>query len=462
MTIAQGQPAFDVGGAWASRPGEADASVEASEGVEVTVEGVPDSESLAEALVRPVRTADDAELARLIAIAKRKELEEMHEHDYRLLFERERERLRREREETGGSQVVWPWEVDVRGAAAEFSADELGGRELGARSAGSRRLLDMYGDSLRYVSMLYNKHFGRETRKAPAHMPHFLDRNILHEMIDETFPDRFAATSSHRFRDSHDMQYAFSYFYFLMNQPRPFVLEREFAEHYDLDGDGVLAAFEVRNLYLFLHNKKGPGDKKVEAEFYGMLSNCTVDYLRKHGVSRVENLTVSALPYDLVASCKPLVAALKKKISSQKKYRFELTGLEQVEFYMVPDDFNKAQKRLDDIRVKMPKFICLNDDMNKTHDPDPRTVRVLREFYHSYFPLPSPFELEPDDYHTILHVDDLRAHRRFVSLGKVLALLAAAAAAVSLLRTTWVWGWARMWLLARCRGVLHWLEPTHE
>jgi len=45
-----------------------------------------------------------------------------------------------------------------------------------------RRLLDTYADSLRHVNHIYNLAFGYTARKVPAHMPHFIDRNIMAEL----------------------------------------------------------------------------------------------------------------------------------------------------------------------------------------------------------------------------------------------------------------------------------------
>lgn len=82
---------------------------------------------------------------------------------------------------------------------------------------------------------------------------------------------------------------------------------------------------------------------------------------------------------------------------------------------MVGNNATVVQKRLDEIRAKGaprrsllvdadsvccvcfagPKFVCLNDDMNKTHAPPVELMNVLADFYESYYPKPSPFEL-PD------------------------------------------------------------------
>jgi hypothetical protein len=86
---------------------------------------------------------------------------------------------------------------------------------------GRRRslLMDTFGDSLIFVNQLYNAQFGTPDamRKVPAHMPHFIDAHVMRQ-LQATFPDQWDATSTHRFRSPTDMQYGFSYFYFLQNQ----------------------------------------------------------------------------------------------------------------------------------------------------------------------------------------------------------------------------------------------------
>lgn len=50
-------------------------------------------------------------------------------------------------------------------------------------------------------------------------MPHFLDKHILNA-LHARWPEEFNRTSSHRFRTGDDMQFAFSYMYFMMHQVR--------------------------------------------------------------------------------------------------------------------------------------------------------------------------------------------------------------------------------------------------
>ncbi len=100
----------------------------------------------------------------------------------------------------------------------------------------SRKLMDIYADSLLYVNKLYNRMYGHEARKVPAHMPHMVDREIMAE-LQEKYREQFELTSSHKVRSRDDMQFSFSYFYYLMSERRVMVLGEVF-EELDTDKSG--------------------------------------------------------------------------------------------------------------------------------------------------------------------------------------------------------------------------------
>ena len=81
------------------------------------------------------------------------------------------------------------------------------------------RQLDTYAESLLYVNRIYNLAYGFQRRRVPAHMPHLLDKWIINDM-QEKFQDEFKKTSSHKVRSAEDMQFAFSYFYFVASEKR--------------------------------------------------------------------------------------------------------------------------------------------------------------------------------------------------------------------------------------------------
>ena len=102
----------------------------------------------------------------------------------------------------------------------------------------SRKLMadDTFADSLRHVNRLFTKLYGHEARKVPAHMPHFIQSDVM-QALQEKFPEEFEETSSHKVRTANDMQYAFSYIYFLMNEKQELDIEAAF-ENLDTDNSG--------------------------------------------------------------------------------------------------------------------------------------------------------------------------------------------------------------------------------
>ena len=105
--------------------------------------------------------------------------------------------------------------------------------EYAGRQKKKSRNLDTYAESLLYANKIFNKAYGLERRKVPAHMPHLLDKTIIEEM-QKKFAGEFDKTSSHRVRNSEDMQFAFSYFYFLLSEKRS-VSAAEIFDAFDTD-----------------------------------------------------------------------------------------------------------------------------------------------------------------------------------------------------------------------------------
>ena len=134
-----------------------------------------------------------------------------------------------------------------------------------------RRLLDTFGDSLKHVNKLYNKHFGYTARRVIAHMPHLLDVDIINDLAAR-FPEDWDRTSAHSLRHSHDMQYAFAYMYFMAHQEKFFNSTEQFTR-LDTDGNGLLNVNELRTLVTRLYDI--PTASKHWHEFESMLLNCS-------------------------------------------------------------------------------------------------------------------------------------------------------------------------------------------
>jgi UDP-N-acetylglucosamine-lysosomal-enzyme len=109
-----------------------------------------------------------------------------------------------------------------------------------------RRLLDNYGESLKHVNKLLNEEFGPAARRVPAHMPHYLQKDILNKM-QAKWPEQFERTSSHQLRAPDDMQYAFSHMYFMMHERREYNFTKLFHEELDSDKDG----YELEGSFFF-------------------------------------------------------------------------------------------------------------------------------------------------------------------------------------------------------------------
>ncbi|KAJ3612232.1 hypothetical protein NHX12_020508 [Muraenolepis orangiensis] len=292
------------------------------------------------------------------------------------------------------------------------------GRELAYRADGraaGRRLRDTFADSLRHVNRLLNGQFGFASRKVPAHMPHMVDRLVMQELQD-TFPLDFAQTSGHRVRHSEDMQFAFSYFYFLMSAPEPLDVSR-FFQDIDTDRSGVLSDRELRTLATRIHQL--PLGLQDLTSLEQMLINCSkalpsnltqLDVVRPSQESYYDP-SMPSVTRGLVLHCKPITELIHKAFRDQNKYKFEVMGEEEIAFKMVRTNVSHVVGQLDDIRRNPRKFICLNDNIDHDHKDAATVKAVLRDFYESMFPLASQFELPREYRNRFLHLDELQEWR---------------------------------------------------
>ncbi|XP_016390279.1 N-acetylglucosamine-1-phosphotransferase subunits alpha/beta-like [Sinocyclocheilus rhinocerous] len=282
-------------------------------------------------------------------------------------------------------------------------------------TATGRKLRDTFADSLRYVNRLLNAQFGFTSRKVPAHMPHMIDRLIVQELQD-TFPQQFDKTSSHRVRHSEDMQFAFSYFYFLMSAVQQLNISEVFDE-IDTDHSGVLSDREIRTLATRVHEL--PLSLQDLTSLEQMLINCSKalpsNLTQLHTVSPTQEAyydpSMPPVTKGLVIHCKPITERIHKAFKDQNKYKFEIMGEEEIAFKMIRTNVSHVVGQLDDIRKNPRKFICLNDNIDHSHK-DANTVKaVLRDFYESMFPLPSQFELPREYRNRFLHMTELQEWR---------------------------------------------------
>ncbi|XP_060050232.1 N-acetylglucosamine-1-phosphotransferase subunits alpha/beta isoform X2 [Erinaceus europaeus] len=280
-----------------------------------------------------------------------------------------------------------------------------------------RQLKDTFADSLRYVNKILNRKFGFTSRKVPAHMPHMIDRIVMQELQD-MFPEEFDKTSFHKVRHSEDMQFAFSYFYYLMSAVQPLNISQVFDE-VDTDQSGVLSDREIRTLATRIHDL--PLSLQDLTGLEHMLINCSK--MLPANITQLNNIPPTQEAYydpnlppvtkNLVTNCKPVTDKIHKAYKDKNKYRFEIMGEEEIAFKMIRTNVSHVVGQLDDIRKNPRKFVCLNDNIDHNHK-DAQTVKaVLRDFYESMFPIPSQFELPREYRNRFLHMHELQEWRAY-------------------------------------------------
>ncbi|XP_067998347.1 N-acetylglucosamine-1-phosphotransferase subunits alpha/beta isoform X2 [Melanerpes formicivorus] len=280
-----------------------------------------------------------------------------------------------------------------------------------------RQLKDTFADSLRYVNKLLNSKFGFTSRKVPAHMPHMIDRTVMQELQD-MFPEEFDKTSFHKVRHSEDMQFAFSYFYYLMSAVQPLNVSQIFDE-VDTDQSGILSDREIRTLATRIHEL--PLSLQDLTGLEQMLINCSkalpANITQIHVIPPTQEAyydpNLPPVTKNLVTNCKPVTDRIRKAYKDKNKYRFEVMGEEEIAFKMIRTNVSHVVGQLDDIRKNPRKFVCLNDNIDHSHK-DAQTVKaVLRDFYESMFPIPSQFELPREYRNRFLHMHELQEWRAY-------------------------------------------------
>lgn len=169
---------------------------------------------------------------------------------------------------------------------------------------------------------LYNRKFGPASRKVIAHMPHYINKAIMEDLV-AAFPAEWDATSSHQLRSGADMQYAFAYMYYMMGQAREFDAEAEFVR-LDVDGDGLLGVNELRTLV----TRAFPLPTTVDAwqRFERILLNCSAlqPPLEALGVAVGPEAREVWVTATLVARCDNLTALLREGGGKKLVNKFEL------------------------------------------------------------------------------------------------------------------------------------------
>ncbi|XP_011343574.1 N-acetylglucosamine-1-phosphotransferase subunits alpha/beta isoform X3 [Ooceraea biroi] len=258
------------------------------------------------------------------------------------------------------------------------------------------RGLDTYAESLLHVNKIYNAAYGFERRRVPAHMPHLIDKWVVSSM-QEKFESEFKKTSSHKMRDPEDMQFAFSYFYFLSSERRK-VPTGEIFDIFDTDKSRTWSDREIRTLLSRLYPL--PLDYNLVVEFESAITNCSrrTDVPEIVDVPPGERYLDSTLPVvskGLILNCESVYKRMRSKFGESSQYPYEIikAGKNEI-FEMLTSNVSRTVQLLDEIRKSPKKFICLNDDMDPARHSENEIIRaLLNDFYRSLYPLRSSFEL---------------------------------------------------------------------
>ncbi|XP_031784981.1 N-acetylglucosamine-1-phosphotransferase subunits alpha/beta [Nasonia vitripennis] len=296
------------------------------------------------------------------------------------------------------------------------------------------RNLDTYAESLLYVNKIYNKAYGLERRRVPAHMPHLLDRTIITEM-QEKFESEFDKTSSHRLRDSEDMQFAFSYFYFVLSEKRS-VSAEEIFDAFDTDKSQTWSDREIRTLLSRMYPL--PLDYSLVVDFGNAIHNCSrridlsgITTLPPPPGERYLDSTLPIVTRELILRCDTVVNRIRSKFGRLDKYPHKIieAGKDEI-FEMLTSNVSTTVRLLDEIRSDPKKFICLNDDMDPLRRSENDLVRaLLSDFYRSLYPIRSSFELPAQYRNRFTHRHELlewranRARARNVMLLLIVLML---------------------------------------
>ncbi|OQR91699.1 N-acetylglucosamine-1-phosphotransferase subunits alpha/beta, partial [Thraustotheca clavata] len=295
------------------------------------------------------------------------------------------------------------------------------------------RSTDTFGDSLRHVNKIYNAVFGKtdtpDRRRVPSHMPHFIQKKLLSEMKAQ-WPVEFNATSSHRFRHPKDMQFSFSYMYYVANRHKlhPPTLEEIFTKYIDLNLDGVIDDNEVLSVASLLTTEEHPSESDME-EVKKCLTPPSVDRIivqneeRRDGKVTVTESTQPYKTFESLKACTNVSTRLIETFQKRRPPRHRFVSEAEVTFHMLSDQYRTAWNQLLNTRARKTKFVCINDDMKY---PSHAVSNILHDLFTSLWPDRSQFELPFHLTNKFGHINKIAATRMWqwkLMLGGIVAII---------------------------------------
>ena len=199
--------------------------------------------------------------------------------------------------------------------------------------------------------------------------------------LQTRLPAEFERTAKNKVRMGNDMQFAFSYFQYIISVKKSSDYLDVF-EFFDSDKSGVLSDRELRVLATYIYPT--PISLETMNEFENNLRECAnsraqsgviEDPPRNPETYYSQNMPqITAL---LLFNCRIMLDKITSHFSADMKYKHEIVPEvdNHVMFKMLPTNLSSLITMLDEVRHNRKKFICLNDNFDHQQQDAPM-VRI--------------------------------------------------------------------------------------
>nr|CCA26126.1 Nacetylglucosamine1phosphotransferase subunits alpha/beta putative [Albugo laibachii Nc14] len=239
------------------------------------------------------------------------------------------------------------------------------------------------------------------------------------------WPQEFEATSSHRFRHPHDVQFGFSYNYYVVNRRKlhPPTIEEIWAEDIDANRNGVLDHLEILTVASMADGVTTSGTSiQLIIDCFAPPHPLNVtEKNTKDGNRQVSETLYPILTLDSLKKCKNVTEKLIENVRRKKTYQLMFEG--EVTFIMLNEDPAESRKQILKLRARPTKFICINDDLNK---PLIKHHQLLQGLFQEFWPNRSQFELPRHVRNRYLHIHILaqqQVHKIYLGLFLIVVVL---------------------------------------
>ena len=265
----------------------------------------------------------------------------------------------------------------------------------------ARRLSSIDEETVIATNYLLVKTYGKQDRKVPASVPHFLNRSMLAK-LEKEFAEPIQRTLAHRFPRGSDLNFAFLYYWFVYNEETrrgEAYYDSLWSKFLDTDHDGVLNENELRTLAAILHGDNVSEEcvcgRGVTCSSIQSLLDCMVpeeESTEHHQTAQYRYTTVTkrraVITFDRYKACSMAVGAVKNRFPFKPRFSTEKDVWVS---YVETKEEETALKQLNDARRRHARFISLKDEEGVATEKVQREVHL---FFESLFPIPSQFEIE--------------------------------------------------------------------